>query len=148
MAVDRFIIIRNVHLEGKNDLIVAKKVTNILIAESQKIKRWQKWKLLLRKQKQKIEINMKRKFGKVQMNNKAVQFQMDTSSDMTLIKKENWQTNSIKDGKIAHGIVRNKPKFVGECYINITFIRIRYESNPEPIRLGLGCVIWHFEKNN
>ena len=38
MIVDRFIIIRNVHLEGKNALIVAKKVSIIHIAESQKIK--------------------------------------------------------------------------------------------------------------
>ena len=37
MAVDRLIIIRNVYLEGKNALIVAKKVTSIHIAESQKI---------------------------------------------------------------------------------------------------------------
>ena len=32
MAVDRFII-RNVHLEGKNALIVAKKVTSLYIVE-------------------------------------------------------------------------------------------------------------------
>ena len=33
MSVDTFIIIRNVHLERKNVLIVAKKVTSIRIAE-------------------------------------------------------------------------------------------------------------------
>ena len=38
MAVDGFIIIRNVHLEGKNILIVTKKVISIRIAESQKIR--------------------------------------------------------------------------------------------------------------
>ena len=40
MAVNRIIIIKNIYLEGKNALIVARKVTSIHIAESQKIKRW------------------------------------------------------------------------------------------------------------
>ena len=38
MAVNRFTIIRNVHLEGKNALIVAKKVTSLRIIESQNIR--------------------------------------------------------------------------------------------------------------
>ena len=38
MVMNRFIIIKNVHLEGKNALIVVKKVISIWISESQKIK--------------------------------------------------------------------------------------------------------------
>ena len=42
MAVDRFIIIRNVQLFGKNALIVAQKLISIRTTESQKIKKEQK----------------------------------------------------------------------------------------------------------
>ena len=87
MAVDRFIIIRNVHLEGKNALIVAKKVTTIRIAESQKNK-WMgsKMKSPVNSTKTKsTEIKMNRKFVKVQMNNKEIKFQLDIGSDLILI---------------------------------------------------------------
>ena len=42
MAVARFIIIKNVDLEGKNALIVTKQVTSKRIAEIQNRKRGQK----------------------------------------------------------------------------------------------------------
>ena len=75
MAVDRFIIIRNVYLEGNNALIMTKKVTNIRIVESQKIKRKQKWKIQLTQLKRKTEIKTKRKFVKVHINNKNIKLQ-------------------------------------------------------------------------
>ena len=37
------------------------------------------------------EIKMKRKFMKVQMNNKEVKFQLDTSSEVTLINEQTWK---------------------------------------------------------
>ena len=55
MAVDRFIIIRNVHLKGKNALIMDKKVISIHIAESQKIKGEQKQKIQLTQLKRKTQ---------------------------------------------------------------------------------------------
>ena len=55
---------------------------------------------------------MKRKFIKVQMNNKKV----DTGSDVTLIKEQTWKRMGrptlIKTKKIARGITRNRLKFV------------------------------------
>lgn len=42
MAVDRFVITRKVHLEGKTALIMAKQVKSIRIVESPKVKRCQK----------------------------------------------------------------------------------------------------------
>ena len=82
------------------------------------------------------------------MNNKVVKFQLDTSSDVRLINEQTWKKigrlSQLKTEKIAHGITGNKPKFLDECYINVTFMaktlklkRIRYESNPEPLRHGL-----------
>ena len=76
MAVDRFIIIRNVHLEGKNSLIATKKITSIHFAESQKIKRGQKMKSIVNSSTKTEDIKMKRKFGKVQINDKEVKFQL------------------------------------------------------------------------
>ena len=58
------------------------------------------------------------------MNNREVKFQLDISSDVTLINEPIWknrQTNS-KTEKIALGITENKLKFVGECYTNLIFM--------------------------
>ena len=79
-------------------------VTNIRIVKCQKIKKGAKMKNTVYSTKtENMEIKIKRKFVKVQMNNKEVNFQMDTNSDVTLINK--WQTNRMKGGKIAQGIV-------------------------------------------
>ena len=68
------------------------------------------------------EIKMKRKIVKVEMNNKK--FQLDSSSDATLINEQTWKkigkSTLLKTEKNAHGITRNK--FEGKCYTNITFI--------------------------
>ena len=63
---------------------------------------------------------------KIQLNNKEVKFQLDTGLDVTLINAPTWKKigrPTIKNRKIAHGITRNKLKFVGECYTNVTFMR-------------------------
>ena len=41
--------------------------------------------------KENTEIKMKRKFVNVQMNNTLVKFQLDTSSDITLIYEQTWK---------------------------------------------------------
>ena len=87
MAVDRFIIIRNVYLEGKNALIVAKKVTSIHIAESPKIMGVGNNKSNIVNSTKTKSTEMKRKLVKVQMNNTEVKFQLDARSDMTLMNK-------------------------------------------------------------
>ena len=76
MTINRFIIIRNVHLEGKNALMMAKKVTSMHIAESQKIRGGKNKKYSTKTES--TEIEMKRKFVKVQMNKTEVNFQLDT----------------------------------------------------------------------
>ena len=88
MAVDRYIIIRNVHLEGKNALIMAKKVTRISIAESKKnfLKKGAKIKNIVNSTKTKNR-NKNEKFLKVQMYKKHVKYQLNTGSDVTLINE-------------------------------------------------------------
>lgn len=86
MALVRFIITRNVHLERKNALIVAKKNINIHTAKNPKVKRRQKLKIQLTTMENK-ELNLKRKFVTVQMSDKNIKFQLDTVSDLSLINE-------------------------------------------------------------
>ena len=69
---------------------------------------------------------MKRKFVKVQMNNKKFMFLLDTGSDVTLINEQTWRKidrpTLLKTEKITHDFTGNKQKFEGECYTNVTFI--------------------------
>ena len=58
---------------------------------------------------------MEIKFVKVQLNNKEVEFQLNTGSDLTLINEQTWKKigtpRQLKMEKIAHGITGNKLKF-------------------------------------
>ena len=85
-------MIRNVRLEEKNALIVAKKATSISTIESQKNKKGTKMKNPVNSTKtENTEIKTKRKFVKVQMNNEEFKFRLDTSSDVTLTNEQTWK---------------------------------------------------------
>ena len=85
MAVDRFIIIRNVYLKGKNALIVTKKVTSICIAESQKTKKGAKLKNAVNSTKIKVAPGTFRQIMDVLLND--VHFTI-ANLDGILIKSE------------------------------------------------------------
>ena len=145
---------KDVHLEGKSALIVAKKVTSIHTAESQKIKedKTEKYSQINSTRKQ-----MKRKYVKVQMNNKEVKFKLDTGSNVTLINEKTWKKigrqTLLKTEKIAYGITGNKLEFVGQCYTNVTFMGKTLKSkgfimNRTQYLFGLNWIIRPFEPTN
>ena len=72
------------------------------------------------------EIKNVKKLVKVQMNNKKINFQLDTSSDVTLMNekicKKIGRPTQLETEKIALGITRNKLKFEGECDTNVIFM--------------------------
>ena len=67
-----------------------------------------------------------KKFMKVQMSNKEIEFRLDTSSELILINEQSWKKigrpTLLQMEKIPHCITGNKLKFVGECYSNVTFM--------------------------
>ena len=85
MAVDRFIMIRNVRLEGKKCFNCDQKGHKHTHSRKPKNKKGAKMKNTINSTKMEnteIKIKIKINFAQVQMNN---MFQLDTSSDVTLI---------------------------------------------------------------
>ena len=68
---------------------------------------------------------IKRKYINVRLNNKKVQFQLDTGSDLTIINSETWKRIKrpilITSKKIARGVTGGKLKFLGEIVTNAVF---------------------------
>ena len=68
----------------------------------------------------------KRKFVDVVIENRKIKFQLDTGSDLTIINKASWERIGspmlTTSKKIARGVTGEKLKFLGECYVNVTFL--------------------------